>query len=74
MALGGTLLVLPWATSPLAPGGPAGISGGGCASLSLPLPAIPGLTGLNLNFQVLLLDPAAAPAISMTNAVEMWIA
>lgn len=42
-------------------------------SVPLPIPVDLALVGINVNAQVLLLDPAAAGGISMSQGLEIWI-
>ncbi|MEM7203052.1 MAG: sialidase family protein [Planctomycetota bacterium] len=70
--LGGTLLVAPSIATAIFLGPPTG-PGAGSFSLPLDLPLLPGLVGVNVNFQALLFDPGAAGGVSMSNAVELWI-
>ena len=70
---GGTLLVLPVVSVPVALVGTAGASGVGSGALPLGIPNNPGLVGGTLSFQAVFLDSGAAFNLSMTNGVELWI-
>lgn len=65
--LGGTLLVLPVLSVPIA------LTGAGTLSIPLALPAATGYVGANLDFQEVFLDAGAPGGVSMSNAVELWI-
>jgi hypothetical protein len=65
--LGGTLLVLPLISLPVA------LSGAGTFGLPFALPTSTVNVGAGVNFQALFIDPGAVGGVSMTNAVELWI-
>ena len=69
----GTLLVSPATSIPFALDGSAGAPGEGSASLPFPIPDHAWTVGVNLNFQVILVDPAATFSLTMTGGLEMWI-
>jgi hypothetical protein len=71
--LGGTLLVVPLVTLPVALGGALGAPGAGTFALPLVLPGSPSTVGVNLNFQALFFDAGTPAGVSMSNAVELWI-
>ncbi len=71
--MGGQLYVIPNATAPLLFGGTTGTPGAGSTTLPLGLPNVFEIQGLNVNFQALILDAAAAQGVSMTAAEITWI-
>ena len=70
---GGTLLVLPIGLPTVVLGGTPGAPGAGTGSIPFSLLPRPGLVGVSLFFQVILLDVGASESVSMTNGVELWI-
>lgn len=73
--MGGTLLV--WPLNPQAVvslGGTPGAPGAGWTSLGLNLPPNPLLSGIQIFWQGLFLDPGAPRAVSFTDGLDMTIA
>lgn len=72
--LGGVLLVQPpLAPIPLPLGGVPGMPCAGAATVPLALPANPSLSGLELDFQAMILDPGAPGGVAMTDGLAMTI-
>ena len=71
--LGGTLLVQAATSTQLPLSGPANIPGVGSSSLLFAIPNWEGFVGVNLNFQMIILDAGAPFGLLMTNAVELWM-
>jgi hypothetical protein len=71
--LGGTLLVEPAVSIPLALSGDAGVPGHGWASPVFPIPGSAGLAGIHLYFQALVLDAAAPAGLAMSDGLDVGI-
>ena len=53
--------------------GAAGVAGDGQALLALPIPADPGLSGLDVHTQVVVQDPGAVAGFALTAAVVIGV-
>lgn len=71
---GGQLLVAtPWITFTLPLDGAPGTGGDGDVAVTETIPDDPTLTGLVLDFQALVVDPAATKKLALTNGAELTI-
>ncbi len=70
---GGTLLVTPSLTLPIAAGGAPGVPGAGSLMLPVGIPSNPALSGAVLYFQMLFADAGAASGLSFTGGLAMTI-